>query len=262
MGAGLGDREARAQLPRARRTKAELQPPPRLPPAELFVTLCLGHREKHPHPLPSPAPCPAGPRELGLLPPTPTRCTWAGAHLHCAHGSPTAHPQAPCTPGRGARPHGPYKAARPRPAPRPSPPCGAPGSPTWPPPRTPHPNSHAGPAAPTPPPEAAGEVCRGRAAPLPRPRPLHLLRARPLREGRGGRRRGGAGGAATHEPRRAGGGAGGGGGGPAARASALRGAGGDAPGPGPPAPGPAPAPPRPSAPGPARIVCGGRRPGH
>ncbi|XP_028711967.1 translation initiation factor IF-2-like [Peromyscus leucopus] len=148
--------------------------------------------------------------------------------------------------------------ARPRPAPRPSPPCRAPRLPHLAPPRAfppppPPPTLTPGPAAPTPPPGAAGEVCRGRAAPLPAP-PLHLLRARPLREGRegggggrggerlltspGGRRRGRAGG------RRRAGGAG----------VSVTWAGGDAPGPGPPAP--ARPPPLPGPPPPARpALC-------
>lgn len=259
MGAGLGDREARAQLPRARRTKAELQPPPRLPRAELFVTLCLGHREKHPHPLPSPPALP-GPRELGLLPPTPPRCTWAG-------GAPPL-----CSQLSHRAPPGPLHPRPRRPASRPlqsrAPPPRAAALPSVRGSRLPHlapspgpPQLSRPPRRPHPAPRSGGRSLPGpRGAPPPPPPPAPAPRAPP--PGGAGRAAAGGRGGSGYSRAPAGGGAGGGGGGPAARASALRGAGGDAPGPGPPAPGPAPAPPRPSAPGPARIVCGGRRPGH
>lgn len=174
MGGRVGRLGGQGSATPAGRTKAELQPPPPLPPAELFVTLCLGRREgSTPHPLPSPTPAPG---EFGSLPPLPSALPEPGG----------AHPL--------------WLPARPPGTPRPLAPClRAPTKTSAPPPplafplwcplsRLPHlappsleaPQLSRLPRPPPPPrpPRSSGRSLLGaEPAPLPRPRPLHLLRA-------------------------------------------------------------------------------------
>lgn len=261
----MGDWEAKACATRARRTKAELQPPPSLPPAELFVTLCLGRRGKHPPSSPSPIP---RSRRAGSLP-LPLHQPYLGR----GHSSTWSQFGRPAPPGPSRPAFGPLQR-------RPPPPTPAGLSPLVSASRLPHlPPPSRGPLAlrlpwppppPRPPEGALGEALLGGRAgsflrplpPAPAPEPGARSGAPPPEGGRAGggagvRLRGGpgVGGAASlTSPGRAAAeraAAAAAGGGPAARASALRGAGGDAQGPGPPRPrGLPPPPPRSPAPGP------------
>lgn len=175
MGDRVGRLGGQGSATRARRTKAELQPPPPLPPAELFVTLCLGRREGSTPPS-SPLPHPPLPESLGPFPlllhqPYLGR----GALIHS--GSQFGRP-APPGPSRPA--FGPLQ-RRPPPHPRWPFPFGVrfPDSPTCPPSfeaplalRLPWP-----PPPPRPPRSSGRSLLGAEPAPLPLPRPLHLLRA-------------------------------------------------------------------------------------